>query len=218
MNCVRVHVLRVSNVWYFCHFRGPNAGYGGGGGGGPAGYQQTSTYQSATTTQQSYKPAPAPAPAPAYQVRYTIYYETMGNQSEVQINQICHFGFFWDVLFLKTNIEGWYSIDRNNTCVSDFHYTELTPLGKVLQNKPLGLIFFSTALIYIRGKILFWGRLGGGGGGGSNWTPCKKRSFQNPHPIFFLSGIRHRYEIWKWSIYSYIYSAGFSLSYSNLDR
>ena len=79
MNFVRVHVSRVSNVLYFCHFRGPNAGYGGGGGGGPAGYQQTSTYQSATTTQQSYKPAPAPAPAPAYQVRHTIYYETIGN-------------------------------------------------------------------------------------------------------------------------------------------
>ena len=32
--------------------------------------------------------------------------------------------------------------DKNNT--SDFHYTELTRLGKVRQNKPLGIISYST--------------------------------------------------------------------------
>ena len=35
---------------------------------------------------------------------------------------------------------------RDNT--SDFHYTELTPLGKVWQNKPLELISYSTVLYY----------------------------------------------------------------------
>ena len=63
----------------------------------------------------------------------------------MQNNQIYGFGIFWDFLFRKANIEGWYCNDRNNTVnawynISDFHYTELTPLGKVRQNKPLRLI------------------------------------------------------------------------------
>ena len=58
---------------------------------------------------------------------------------------------FLDVLFRKANIEGSYSNDRNTTVnvwynISDFHYTKLTPHGKVRQNKPLGLISYSTVL------------------------------------------------------------------------
>ena len=46
--------------------------------------------------------------------------------------------------YLKANIEGKCSNDKNNT--SDFHYTELTPLGKVWQNKTLRLISYSTVV------------------------------------------------------------------------
>ena len=73
-------------------------------------------------------------------------YCRIGNQSEVQINQICNFGFFLDIFFRKANIEGQYYNDRNNT--SDFHYTELTPHGKVWQIKQLRLISYSTICTY----------------------------------------------------------------------
>ena len=51
----------------------------------------------------------------------------------------------------KANIEGLYSNDRDDTVnvwynISDLHYTELTPLVKVWQNKPLALISYCTVL------------------------------------------------------------------------
>ena len=44
--------------------------------------------------------------------------------------------------FRKANTEGQYSNDRNNS--SNFQFTEVTPLEKVWQNKPLRLISYST--------------------------------------------------------------------------
>ena len=77
---------------------------------------------------------------------FNIYNRKFHFTVEKEINQSCQSTKFVILNFFRIYL---YSNDRNNTVnalynISNFNYTELTPLGKVRQNKPLGLVSYST--------------------------------------------------------------------------
>ena len=85
-----------------------------------------------------------------------IYIHTHIHNVEKEINPRCKYTEFviLDFSEISYSKEPILSHNSNNTVnvrhnISDFHYTELTPLGKVPQNKSLGLISYSTVHTYI---------------------------------------------------------------------